>query len=514
MNGFGGGRSLSACYTVLGIAVVVVLGIVSPTANGFTLTVNVHGATQFSMKRESTKLRTLPEESHELHVPYPYSYGERALQGAGMAKKVRNLRTTRGRSELNTDNVATAPISEQDHKPTVTASLLITTNEKKRPLRKPSSDADAVPGSLSLPYASALNVLRAYHLRHSDLVLPRRFIVPHDTHYPKEWHGVDLPGTVYTMRWWQLHVRRHPDRVAELNSLGFVWDRLQPEWNLILEALITYSALYGDVLVPVSFVVPHDDLDYPEATWGISLGKCVHRMRLRHDFLKGPKGAARRSQLNQLSFVWDVKEYVFEKFCAALVHYGKMQAQQRQQQQGDWDVFEQSLQVPSSFCVPCDASWPRGLWGYPLGAKCAAVRQKGLYVKGDVDRQARLETIGFSWKGNACRSWYQVIHAAALYSQIMHTSSLSSSASLRVLDVPSDYRVPSPPEIRSAGFYVGSDEAWPWPETLWGFPLGQRLKDIRLKGAYLKGEDGPKRRAQLDALGFVWNPPRGRRKSE
>lgn len=481
------------CHNVLLLVRVRVLLLVvvifsANTANGLSV------STKFSMRTESTELRTSPDDGHGLLIPY--SYGERALQGAGMAKKVRNLRTSRGR--LHVDTVHQCP--EQDREPITS---VLTTTKVKRQGRNPSTEpVSRNPYRFSLSYASALQALRAYHTLHNDLVLPRRFIVPHDPHYPKEWHGVDLPATVYTMSWWQLHVRQHPDRVAELNSLGFVWERLQPEWNLILEALITYSSLFGDVLVPVSFVVPHGDVDFPEATWGISLGKCVHRMRLRHDFLKGPKGAIRRSQLNQLSFVWDIKEYVFEKFCAALVHYAKLQ----KQQEGDCDIFEKSLKVPSSFCVPSDPSWPRGLWGYPLGAKCTAVRQKGLYVKGDADRQARLEKIGFSWKGNASRSWYQVVHAAALYSQIMHTG--------RVLDVPSDYRVPSPPEIRSAGFYVGSNEAWPWPETLWGFPLGQRLKDVRLKGAYLSGKDGPKRRAQLDALGFVWNPPRGRRKIE
>ena len=36
---------------------------------------------------------------------------------------------------------------------------------------------------------------------------------------------------------------------------------------------------------------------------------------------------------------------------------------------------------------------------------------------------------------------------------------------------------------------------------------------MRLKGAHLKSADSAKsRRAQLDALGFVWQPKRGRRK--
>jgi len=49
-------------------------------------------------------------------------------------------------------------------------------------------------------------------------------------------------------------------------------------------------------------------------------------------------------------------------------------------------------------------------------------------------------------------------------------------------------------------------------ERLWGLCLGQRLKDIRVKGAYLSGSSGQARRAQLDALGFNWTPKRGRRK--
>lgn len=447
--------------------------------------------TRLSMTTESSRLRLDPEEVSVL------SYGERALQGAGMATKVRNQRAARGR--LVVESQPQPPANNTAKGGTTTTKSAI---PKKR--SKATMVTVVTPTNLSLSYASALEVLRAYHDQHNDLVLPRRFIVPATLEYPKEWHGIDLPSTVYTMRWWQLHVRQHPQRVAELNTLGFVWERLQPKWNLILAALITYSSLYGDLLVPASFVVPHDDefTDFPKATWGIKLGKCVYRMRLRHDFLKGIKGATRRSQLNQLCFVWDVKEYVFEKFCAALLHYAKLQ----QQADNNSEIFEKSLKVPSNFIVPSDSSWPRGLWAYPLGHKCTAVRQKGLYVKGDEGRQARLAEIGFSWVGNASRGWYEVVHAAAIYSQI-HQRQISN--------IPTNYRVPGPPQMKSNGFYVGSTaDAWPWPETLWDFPLGQRLKDVRLKGAYLRGKDGPKRRAQLDALGFEWNPKRGRRRQK
>ena len=125
------------------------------------------------------------------------------------------------------------------------------------------------------PYNVTLQALRTYHNENSHLVLPRRFLVPESSDYPVIWHGVDLAGTVYNMRWWQNHVKQRPDRVNELNDIGFVWERLQPEWNLILEALIVYRGVNGDLLVPSNFTVPYEDQQWPKACWGIALGSAV-----------------------------------------------------------------------------------------------------------------------------------------------------------------------------------------------------------------------------------------------
>lgn len=108
-----------------------------------------------------------------------------------------------------------------------------------------------------------------------------------------------------------------------------------------------------------------------------------------------------------------------------------------------------------------------------------------------------LHLFRFRFSGNTASNWNQVIHAAAIYSK-MHG---------RILDVPSSFIVPSPP----GGNLLDTGDAWPWPDHLSGLKLGQRLKDVRLKGTYLKGQDRHIRKAQLDTLGFVWNPKRGRR---
>lgn len=313
------------------------------------------------------------------------------------------------------------------------------------------------------------------------------------------------------MKWWAYNVSKNPERVCELNQLGFVWERLQPEYNLVLEALITFKVIHGHVQVPASFVVPCEDGaqdGWPKATWGIPLGNCVHRIRSRGDFLRDDETAwSRRRQLDNLGFVWDVSEHAFRKFVLALKNFRRLQ------EKGFGGNHH--LKIKSTFVVPSGAvledakknPWPKELWGYPLGVKCSAVRQKGLYIKNDMERQKAVGELGLLPTGNSSLVWLEVVHASAIYSKLHG----------RVLDVPVNFVVPSPhratlsDEDRINPYQDGDD--WPWPKTLWGLPLGQRLKDVRLKGAYLNNaKTADSRRAQLDALGFVWQPKRGRRK--
>lgn len=438
---------------------------------------------------------------------------EDAMKSASMAREIRRHRSGRGRvsdsqlvvkiehhEEVGNQTLAHKVIAIDSRGSTKVRSRHLENFKTKvrAQARREKKRVNELEPELS--WESTIEVLRTYHSIHGDLVFPRRYTVPsgEDSVYPTEWHGRDLDSTVYNMNWWQKNVKNRPERVAELGSLGFVWERLQPEWNLVLEALITYSSIYGNLLVPNKFVVPHgnEKQDWPRATWGLALGSCVYRIRSRNDFLRdsGTSGS-RRDQLDRLGFVWDVHENSFQKFRAALQNFARLQGT------GPYTANAQgqmkAIRVPSKFVVPeGDETWPKGLWGYPLGEKCTAVRKKELYVKGKARRKEQLEDIGFRWTGNGELGWLKVVHAAAIYSRL----------NSRVLDVPSNFVVPKPTEEEELD--------WPWPEHLWGFRLGQRLKDVRVKGAYLKGRAGEARRRQLDALGFVWQPKRGRRRQK
>ncbi|GMI03469.1 hypothetical protein TrVE_jg11851 [Triparma verrucosa] len=315
--------------------------------------------------------------------------------------------------------------------------------------------------SMIFSYDEALLQLQSYYTEHGHLVIPR---------------NDPLAKLCYDYGWWQEFIKDRPERVAELNEINFIWGRLQSEWNIVVEALCTYKSIHDHIDVPSSFVVPHSQ-PFPIATWSLPLGRIVSNIRLRNFYVN--KGESRVMQLDGLGFVWhrDKSEQKFQ-----MTIYAAREYKVRVNREG------RALKVPQRFVVPENGKdgWPLELAGFRLGEKLTAIRQKGLYVKNFPHRRQQLEELGFQWAGNSSLNWLEVVHAAAIYSR-QHD---------RVLNPPDNF--------------VCSGDAF--PDYLHGLPLGLRLKDVRLKGRYLQGETAPKRREQLDALGFVWKKKRGRRK--
>ena len=171
--------------------------------------------------------------------------------------------------------------------------------------------------------------------------------------------------------------------------------------------------------------------------------------------MRGNTAASRRDQLDGLGFIWDVQEHRFHIFYKALQHFARIEGHD-----SSLAGRNTALRVPSTFIIPTNSKeWPKELWGYQLGAKCTAVRQKQLYLKGNPHRQKLLENLGFQWKaGNASLGWLEVVHAAAIYSKLHQ----------RKLDVPYDFVVPRPPpdskaRVDSITAADNEDEVWPWP---------------------------------------------------
>ena len=129
-----------------------------------------------------------------------------------------------------------------------------------------------------------LQSLLAYKEVHGDLEVLRQCVVPSEAPWPQEAWGMKLGERVHNIRSREDFVKHHPERRAELDALGFVWDEFERRWEEVRAALLAYQEVHGDLEVPNDFVVPLE-APWPAEAWGVKLEKAVLR--------EGPLGAAR-----------------------------------------------------------------------------------------------------------------------------------------------------------------------------------------------------------------------------
>lgn len=284
---------------------------------------------------------------------------------------------------------------------------------------------------------------------------------------------------------------------AALSARGFVWDVSEWQWSRVIGALRAYKKLHGQLAsVPRDFVVPHQpmlgtarrrevtaaasndttktgleaeqDWPWPPEAAGIKLASTISNIRSKQRFIVDRPH--RRAELDALGFEWGGRyDAEWELVHRTLAVYRDVR--------GD-------LLVPQAFVVPSCAPWPTDAWGLRLGSRVDNIRSQRAYVKGRPTRIAQLEELGFVWNDRE-RRWDEVISALRAY-----------KAAHGDLEVPQHFVVPATAA---------------WPEHVHGLPLGSRVNKIRFENMCVKGR--PERRAELDALGFVWRDTPRRRKS-
>ena len=84
------------------------------------------------------------------------------------------------------------------------------------------------------------------------------------------------------------------------------------EWQNMLAALTTYKEIYGDLLIPSVFVVPHQE-PWPEGCYGLRLGGRVGSIRHLGRFVDttgvdgNAVGSQRKEILTGMGFIWRVR---------------------------------------------------------------------------------------------------------------------------------------------------------------------------------------------------------------
>ena len=242
--------------------------------------------------------------------------------------------------------------------------------------------------------------------------------------------GFRLGQLVHTIRNQGIYVKGHPDRLAWLKERGWVANVFDAKWEDVQPYLQDYFAdpENGHLRVPQSYVAPD----------GFRLGRLVHKMRARGDFVKG--------HLDRLA-------WLEERGWVANVLDAKWEDAQPYLQ--DYFADEGNLCVPQKY-VAHD--------GFRLGQLVSHIRSQGAYVEGHPDRLAWLKERG--WVANVLDAKWEEVQA---YLQAFFDDR-------RHLRVPMSY--------------VALD----------GFRLGRRVNKIRSRGIYLKGH--PDRLAWLKERGF------------
>jgi hypothetical protein len=281
-------------------------------------------------------------------------------------------------------------------------------------------------------YDLAKIALLSYQKLHGDMLVPCKFVIPNVSNIRS--------GSSYA------------DKRDALQSIGFDFNFRTARYVLVKLALLQYKDLYGNILVPQSFVVPRNDRNWPKDLWGMNLGSIVHGIR------GGSRYAERRQELLKIGFDFGPQRalYGYSLTKTALMHYKTMSGK------GD-------MRVPYNFVVPeNDERWPVELWGMKLGVLVNNIKG-GNYA----DKRDDLLNMGFSY--DPFQSKYEIVRKTLMKYKELNGDML----------VPRQYVVP--------------DDDDRWSRDSMGMKLGSVVYNIRSGSSYADQKD------DLLSIGFCFD---------
>ena len=153
---------------------------------------------------------------------------------------------------------------------------------------------------LEQDFQEGLVALTAHKAEHGDVEVPGVF---------KTKDGYALGTWVHNLRTSYKKGTLTEERIEALDALGFIWDKLEQDFQEGLSRLAAYKAEQGHVWVPNRFGTKDG---YPLGTW---------MSNRRRDYKKGTLTDERIEALGALGFIWDPFEQHFQEGLAALTAY-------------------------------------------------------------------------------------------------------------------------------------------------------------------------------------------------
>ena len=298
---------------------------------------------------------------------------------------------------------------------------------------------------------SYFDLLHLYKKDHGDCLVPKSYVND----------GIALGMWVLTQRQQYRKLQEGKpspmtqERINKLETLGFVWEPLEAQWNSNFDLLRQYKEGNGDCLVPKSCVID-----------GVALGNWVVRQRQTYQKLQegkpSPMTQERINKLEALGFVWNALEAQWNSNFELLLQY--------KEDKGD-------CLVPQNHQIDDVAL---GKWVDNQRQEYRKL-QEGKPSVMTQERIDKLEALGFVWEPlkdqwgacfEECQQWIETHEHGRVLSDSAWTTSHGSSL----------------------GRWVTSQRTEYW-KFLQGLPSGLTKERID----------------RLNSIGFVWDPTETKR---
>jgi hypothetical protein len=127
---------------------------------------------------------------------------------------------------------------------------------------------------------------------------PSTFSVPPKAPWPKDLLGSVIQFSHLRKSYAQGHV--YPEIAEGFNSINFVWDKKEHKKKLQLEALRIYKHLRGNLSIPLGFIIPRKQHEWPRELWGMNLYDAVNHIRIQ--VTQGLINEGEQRQLHEIGF--------------------------------------------------------------------------------------------------------------------------------------------------------------------------------------------------------------------
>ena len=185
--------------------------------------------------------------------------------------------------------------------------------------------------------------------------------------YKEEFGDCNVPQTypenprlgqwINTQRRYKKYDRLQKEHIKRLESIGFIWNRVEDAWKQMYQELVNYHRVHGDCNVPLGYS------ENPQlATWVSTR---------RNSYKTGQLDADKIQKLDELSFSWNRVEDAWKQMYQELVEY--------HQAHGDCNVpryYSENRQL--------------AIWVY-------GQRQRNNRGNLDAEKIEKLDELGFSW---------------------------------------------------------------------------------------------------------------------